>query len=217
MTLFRSVIKAISGRKAAVLAAIFLAQNTAQAQGLNFWNRCGDTLDINLYPSDSFKVKQLNYAFGPDQVRLYILRYESEYPEDQVWVEHRRAGKLLNSRYLGGISSGENGVALPAIQSIPGVFALYTAGEFSGTYHLIAETGDWFELPGNSLTYNHSRTALYTFVPHECGGCPIGSFSLQTKTLTTKISTGGTDAWQEEIDRNDIGLLFKDATWVKWK
>lgn len=185
------------------------------AQGLNFWNRCGDTFDQRFYPTDSFAVKRQSIAFGHTQIVITVLHYNFQ-EEDQVWIAQRRKKRILHSKYLGGISSGENGVTLPDKQILEDFFIIKYASEFTGIYFLISKTGSWYEIPGGGIILNKELNTLYTYVPVECGGCQIGKFSLATRKIITKPWDGQGVAWAEIKEPGLHANLFAHSIWIKW-
>ena len=199
------------------LLVVFLSI-TAQltfAQGLNFWNRCGDTFDQRLYSIDSFAVQRQSFKLGHTQIVITLLHCNFE-KEDQIWLEQRKRKRILHSKYLGWIGSGENGVALPKEQKLKDLFIIKYASEFTGIYYLIDKTGKWYEIPGGIIILKEQLNTLYTFVSEECGGCEIGKFSLNTRKLTTKFSDGIGVAWKEVTDKTDYLNLFEHNEWIKW-
>lgn len=188
------------------------------AQKTDFWNRCGEVFEQNMYPADSFEVRKTVYELEDTRIILTILHavFSTEETFDQTWIEQRKDDWLLNGRYLGFIGMSEGGVALPERQFLQDFFIIKSSGEFTGTYYLISMEGDWYEIPGNELIMDEAGKMLYTFVPYECGGCTIGKFDVAGRELTTKFSSGGDDAWPEVKDRKDYVSLFQDCTWLKW-
>jgi hypothetical protein len=207
--------------QALTLLLLFLPPSIVSAQSYAFWNRCGDTLNTALYPRDSFEVKTIVYPHGATEIALHIL-HAAFFPEDdqvvdQVWLEQRKGDHLIRSKYLGDISSGESGVGIPEKQWIAPFFCVYDASEFTGTFHLLHENGAWFELPGGELATDKSGQFLYTFVPAECGGCPVGKMDLKTMQITRKMSDGMSSPWEEFADAEQVMYWFGDAGWVRWE
>ncbi|MBL7827558.1 MAG: hypothetical protein JNJ57_13065 [Saprospiraceae bacterium] len=202
-----------------ILILGLFAVSPTGAQQTDFWNRSGDKLDLNKYPPDSFQCRQTTYDLHDTKVLVSILHYDvAGVVEDQVWVEQRKNGQLMKSRYLGSVSTGESGVAIPVKQMFDDYFIIDRAGEFTGIYYLIHPDGRWFELPGNFLTINQDKTALYTFVPEECGGCYAGTFLFDKQLVIKKYATGSSNFLPEGITEAEIGNLFKDKDWIwlKW-
>ena len=185
-------------------------------QGTNFWNRCGDKFDQTRYPVDSFAVQTQAFSFGETKIILTILQYKFE-SADQVWIEQRRGRKLLKSKYLGDISSGESGVAIPKQQPFKELWMFRDDSEFTGIYYLITNDGVWYEIPGGSIMYDKTSRTLFTDAPPECGGCTIGKFSLQSHSLKTKVSKGEEPAWKEVGKSTNLQYLFREVEWVHWK
>lgn len=203
-----------------VLLLIFCSVPFARisAQKPDFWNRCGEVFEQNMYPADSFEVRKTVYELEETRIILTILHavFSTEEAFNQTWIEQRKNDWLLNSRYLGFVDISEGGVALPERQLLRDFFIIKSSGEFTGTYYLISMDGDWFELPGNEIIIDQTGKMLFTYVPGECGGCTIGKFDVTKRELTTKYSAGGDDAWPEVKDRKGYVSLFRDCTWVKW-
>ncbi|MBK8556822.1 MAG: hypothetical protein IPL65_14080 [Lewinellaceae bacterium] len=197
---------------------LFFVGNVTLAQGYDFWNRCGDTLDIKAYPSDSFSLKQYVYPLGRTTIELSVLHFHFiEYEADQAWIAQRRGGCLLHSAYLGSVNGTESGVALPREQIIPDYFLIYSSGEFSGTYFLIGKSGAWYTLPGAGLIANQEKTVLYTYVPAECAGCMVAKFTLSSRTLATMMSTSGEYEWKEVTDPGTFIDVFGEGRWLRWE
>lgn len=193
-------------------ALSFSGQGFAQ----DFRNRCGDLFDQHKYSVDSFSVKRSTYIIGHAEIVLTALIYDIPqgfYPRFQLWLELRRAGRVVNSKFLGG-SEGENGCGLLANQPLKDFFILYQASEFTGIYHLISREGVWYEMPGSGIIMNKEKNKLYTYVPVECGGCEIGKFSVHSRKLATKYWNGKGVAWREVKNKADFLNLSEDVEWI---
>lgn len=200
------------------IVGLLTATSTAFGQGYSYWNRCGDFFDQKKYPADTFEVKRMAYQLKSTQVVLTVLhhRFLKEEMEDQVWLEQSVKGNVIRGKYLGSITSGESGVAVPVNQPFSKYFIVYDAGEFTGTFYLLTESGEWFHLPGGELVMNAGKTMLYTTTPAECGKCRVGKFDLKTQELVTKWSEGSEQSWPEVAGKENTVWWVKDEEWVRW-
>ena len=182
-------------------------------------NRCGDVFKRSKYPADSFIIRTRNYPLGNTTIILTFVR--PKYLQDdpnffQTWLEQRENGKLLKSISLIEYSS-ESGIQLPIKQPLQDFFIINDASEFTGTFYLLHKTGVWYKVPGLWMKINKAKTQLFTYVPGECGGCPIGKFDVALSKLTTKLWDGMGTAWKEADEKLELFDPFKDGEWLQWK
>lgn len=195
----------------ALCAVINFVFSSASSQDLR--NRCGDVFVKENYPTDSFSIQEKVYSFHQTKIIFTLLQYKYHNGNSdfcQIWVQQRKGKKVLKSYFLGE-NGDESGVQLPAVQPFKDYFILNQAGEFTGTFYVINRKGTWFEIPGSGLFSNTAQTTLFTYVPAECGGCPIGRFDLKTGQLFTKNWDGDGRPWEE----GDLMNLFEKGEWVR--
>ncbi|MCC6413119.1 MAG: hypothetical protein IT270_15755 [Saprospiraceae bacterium] len=116
---------------------------------------------------------------------------------------------------FGGIGN-ESGVAVSREQVVPGYFLVYAADEFTGTFYLITQNGDWFELPGVELFVDKNQSVVYTRTPAECGKCRVSDFDIKTQELTTGWSDGEGHPFPKKAGLKATFWWIKDEEWVKW-
>lgn len=194
-----------------LFAAVNFVFSSVYSQDLR--NRCGNIFLKEKYPTDSFSIQEKVYNFHQTKIIFTLLKYKyhTEYSDFcQIWIEQRKGKKVLKSYFLGE-DDGESGVQLPAVQPFKDYFILNKAGEFTGTFYVLNRKGTWFEIPGSGLFLNTAQTTLFTYVPVECGGCPIGRFDLKTGQLFTKNWDGEGRPWEE----GDLMNLFEKGEWMK--
>lgn len=138
------------------------------------------TFDPAKYPADSFAVRTHTYALGNSRIDLHVLHPKISIGEDYVWLTQYGGHGCPNARFVGVLGT-ESDVAVVEKEPLPGYFLVYTAWEFTGTLHLIDARGAWYEMPGGEMLYDSTNQMLYSLVPQECGGCPIGTFNLKTR------------------------------------
>lgn len=196
----------------ALCAVVNFVFSSVYSQDLR--NRCGDVFLKEKYPTDSFSVREKVYNFDQTKIIFTLLQYKYHNKNSdfcQIWVEQRQGKKVLKSYFLGE-NGGESGVQLPIVQPLKDYFILNKASEFTGTFYVINREGTWIEIPGAGLYSNTDQTSLFSFVPVECGGCPIGRFNLKTQQLFTKDWDGEGPAWEE----GNLMNLFEKGQWLKY-
>jgi hypothetical protein len=138
------------------------------ALGLGLAARGQESYQAAMYPSSKYRVTKKDFPLAQLTVTVIALIPKDQSEEGKVWVEQRKAEKLLSSRKVGAIAS-EYGVYIPHPQPLRQYFVLVQCGEYEGMVHVADSTGKWTRFPGYYFAVHESKRSIIAKQANEEG------------------------------------------------
>ncbi len=182
-----------------VLAALF-------ALGLDLVARGQENYQVALYPSNKYRVTKKDFPLAQHTLTVIAAVPKDPSQEGKVWVEQRKAGKLLASRCVGTIAS-EYGIYIPHPQPLRQYFVLVECGEFEGMVHVADSTGKWTRFPG------------YYFAVHRSKGSIIGKQANEEGNFVRLFSFVADQVYDKRLTEKELKNYrfyeVKETDWIR--